>query len=618
MRATPPGIRLLTAVFLLATVGMAAGRTITVDDDGPADFDNIQAAIDDANDGDTVIVQPGTYTGEGNRDIDFLGKAITVRSEDAPENCVIDCQGSIAEPHRGFRFVNNETAESVVDGFMIVGGYSPTEDVGGYDYEVGGAIFCHSSGPTIRNCILRGNEADYWGGGGIYCVDGSPAISNTLFEGNHGHTGGGILCDNSEIAIDGCIFTGNWGIYAGICLRGNCNGRIVTSSIIGNGGTGIGCYRSQLTLDRCLIVSNNAGGGGGMWASQSNVDFRNCMIANNTVTYYGGGIEFVGRRWEDNILTMTGCTVVGNRAGKRGGGILATDYVEAIISNSILWGNVAREGQQLSLYATSHVGGTSTAQLFYCVLDGGIEGVYYPSHGGHKVTADNCIDVDPLFGPNYHLQEGSPCIDAGDPNYVAGPNETDLDGNQRVVDGDSDGNSVIDIGAYEYFVPPIEVYMKFTPQALNPYSSGRWVKAHFVLPEEFTIDDVDTNKPAKVSEPFEPHVESEYMKVFVNNDGLVEIEAAFGRGDFCASGIGGNSEVTVVGSFTTGQQFYGTETIRITTNYLKFLADLAFHWLQTDCGKPDWCGGVDLDQNSRVDFVDFALFDGCCIEVITE
>ncbi|MHC4572658.1 MAG: GLUG motif-containing protein [Planctomycetota bacterium] len=168
-------------------------------------------------------------------------------------------------------------------------------------------------------------------------------------------------------------------------------------------------------------------------------------------------------------------------------------------------------------------------------------------------------------------------------------------------------------------VPPIEVYMKFTPQALNPGSKGRWVKAHFVLPEGFVVEDVDANSPAKIIEPFEPDIESEYMNVFVNDADLVEIEAVFDRGEFCAAGIDGNSvELTAVGSLTTGQQFYGTETIRITTNYFKFLADLAFHWLDHDCGKPDWCGGVDLNHDSSVDFIDFALFDGCCIEVAAD
>jgi len=95
---------ILDFAFLLVAIPCEA-RIITVDDNSPADFNNIQAAINDANDGDTVLVADGTYTGEGNRDIDFLGKAIIVRSENGPENCIIDCQGSEAQPHQGFFFI---------------------------------------------------------------------------------------------------------------------------------------------------------------------------------------------------------------------------------------------------------------------------------------------------------------------------------------------------------------------------------------------------------------------------------------------------------------------------------------------------------------------------------
>ena len=66
------------------------GAIIIVDDDGPADFNNIQAAIDTANNGDTIEIQPGTYTGPGNRDIEFRGKAITVRSIDPCDPAVVD------------------------------------------------------------------------------------------------------------------------------------------------------------------------------------------------------------------------------------------------------------------------------------------------------------------------------------------------------------------------------------------------------------------------------------------------------------------------------------------------------------------------------------------------
>ena len=71
----------LFLLIMLFSAG-AHAKIITVDDDGPADFNSIQAAIDDASHGDVIEVQPGTYTGDGNRDIDFLGKAISGRLTD--------------------------------------------------------------------------------------------------------------------------------------------------------------------------------------------------------------------------------------------------------------------------------------------------------------------------------------------------------------------------------------------------------------------------------------------------------------------------------------------------------------------------------------------------------
>jgi hypothetical protein len=165
----------------------------------------------------------------------------------------------------------------------------------------------------------------------------------------------------------------------------------------------------------------------------------------------------------------------------------------------------------------------------------------------------------------------------------------------------------------------IEVAMKFTPQALNPGSKGNWVKAHFVLPEEYAVEDVDVDSPAKITEPFEPDIDSNYVNVFINDDNLVEVEAAFERGVFCEADISDEAiEVTVVGSFTSGQQFFGTDTIKVTTSYFKHLGILAAYWLEQECDKPGWCEGADLDQDSVVDFVDLALFDGCCIEVVGE
>ncbi|MHC4677008.1 MAG: hypothetical protein ACYTBZ_31380 [Planctomycetota bacterium] len=109
------------------------------------------------------------------------------------------------------------------------------------------------------------------------------------------------------------------------------------------------------------------------------------------------------------------------------------------------------------------------------------------------------------------------------------------------------------------------------------------------------------------------------MNVFINEDGLVEIEAAFERADLCGvESDGGPGEVTVTGLLMSGQYFYGTDTVKIINNNLRYLAIFASHWLDVDCGAPGWCSGVDIDRSSTVNFVDYALHDGCYIEVIEE
>jgi len=173
----------------------------------------------------------------------------------------------------------------------------------------------------------------------------------------------------------------------------------------------------------------------------------------------------------------------------------------------------------------------------------------------------------------------------------------------------------VDIGSDE-FVPTTEVRLKFTPQALGPADKGMWVKAHLVLSEGFAVDDVNANIPATLRF-LGAESQSEYMNIFINEDGLVEIEAAFDRAAFCTNGPA-EGTVKVIGLFTNGHYFYGTDSIKIINNSLKKLAVLASHWLRPDCRPPDWCDGLDLDHDSTVNFIDLAMLDACCIEIVTQ
>lgn len=599
----------------------------------PSSYSTIQEAIDSANNGDVVIIEDGTYTGAGNCDIQFNGKAITVKSENGAESCIIDCEGSENEPHSGFIFNNGEGRLSILEGVTIKNAYAPMRRIVNWDTRAGGGIFCERSSPTIRSCIIRENTADYCtfinyaGGAGIYCYKGSsPRIIACVIEENTTYSGGsGIMCvKTSNAIIEKCVIRNNNAVsdFAAAVDCSASSPAITECEITNNSSSGIVGTNGAIT--DCLIMNNLSGYyGGGLYVCKGPVrnciisentapknggasykctgPFVNCIISNNHTGGYGGAICLPGAGDYGYPCDLTNCTLIGNTA-YRGNAIYLSSVNPPVPHDLVIQNSILRNGHN-QIWNNNQ----SNVNITYSNIEGGYSG-------------EGNISLDPMLGlDGHHLLIGSPCIDAGDPNYVAGPNETDLDGNPRVADGDGDGNSVVDMGAYEYSMPPMtEVAMQFTPQALNPDSQGNWVKAHFVLPEGFGIEDVDTTIPVTLV-PF--GIQSAYIEVFSKRGRFGEsgIEIAFNRSAVCsAARDDGPTDVMVVGLVIGGEYFYGKDRIRIINNDLKYLGVLLSYWLDLDCGQPDWCGGIDLDQNTVVDFVDFALFNGCCIEVVGE
>ncbi|NQT19480.1 MAG: SBBP repeat-containing protein, partial [Planctomycetes bacterium] len=164
-------------------------------------FGAIQQAIDAASHGDVIILRDGTYTGDGNRDIDFAGKTVTLRSENGPSGCIVDCEGGEAAPHGGILFYSGEGPSSIVDGLTIRGAY-------GGD---GGGIYCSGTSPTLKNCIIADCRA--WYGAALFCSNASPALINVTITGNTAMlTGGGVYCFGSPRPnIANSIIWGNTG-----------------------------------------------------------------------------------------------------------------------------------------------------------------------------------------------------------------------------------------------------------------------------------------------------------------------------------------------------------------------------------------------------------------------
>lgn len=169
----------------------------------PADYAKIQDAINAAGNGDTVLVADGTYTGDGNRDLDFNGKSLTVTSQNGPTKTIIDCGGSVSANHRGFYFHSGETNVAQVNGITIKNGFAPT---GLNEYSWGGGMYILNSSPTIincsfSNCIALGKDYGNGLGGGIYIENGNPAINSCTFSNNMANGGG----DSGDAGFGGGI-----------------------------------------------------------------------------------------------------------------------------------------------------------------------------------------------------------------------------------------------------------------------------------------------------------------------------------------------------------------------------------------------------------------------------
>ena len=233
-----------------------------VDSDGSGDYTSIQLAIDAAPPYGTVTLGDGSFSANGNMDLDFHGKPIQLVSLNGnPSNCIIDCQGTESEPHRGFIFQSGENSESVIEGITIMGGYA----------DEGGAIKCESgSSPTIRNCVLRDNYAT--SGGALHCSEESnPQVEYTLIHSSEAATGGAISADTSSPTFENCTISYNSAPIASAAFLlystpsfENC---ILSHS---TGGSAIFCVDSNPILSCTDIVWNEGGDWVGCIADQQN------------------------------------------------------------------------------------------------------------------------------------------------------------------------------------------------------------------------------------------------------------------------------------------------------------------------------------------------------------
>jgi len=376
----------------LIIAGSCKADTLSV----PNEYSTIQVAIDAAIGGDTVLVANGTYTGSGNKNLDFHGKAITVESQNGPGKTVINCQGE----GRGVIFHSNEGSASILRGFTIKNGHVDGNSLFGGK---GGGIFCYDGAPTIDNCIISSCKADGFGGGGITLNSSSATISNTIIEYNTTMTcggglyifdsasptitnsivrynkttgyssGGGVCVIRSNPNFDHCTVSYNESDLSysgvpgkettnsgGISYREGSGGKLESSVIVFNKAQergGIGSWQAAPTINNCLIEGNEAtvDGGGGIGLYQnSDAKISNCTIRNNSAKEYGGGVSVWNETASSTGPEFTDTIIENNGAGDSGGGLNILDS-SFKLSRSIVRGNVSAKRAGIGFKAINGV-----------------------------------------------------------------------------------------------------------------------------------------------------------------------------------------------------------------------------------------------------------------------
>jgi hypothetical protein len=408
-----PGERTLKAILgLFATLALVSAfasasshaETYDVRPDGTGDFPTIQAAIDAAQDGDVIELANGSFTGDGNWDLSFRGKAITVRSKSGDPNlCRIHLQGT---PHRGFIFESGEGSESFLSGIKI-----------GYSYEVdgpGGGILCRfGSSPTVQNCVIYSCNAKYgYPGGGVSCSWSSPTFSECTFTGNSGTSGGGVESTDSFLTFNDCVFWNN--------------------ATDGGSGGGMQILRGAVRLTGCLFDRNGADElGGAVNSVDAHLELTDCVFIKNEVWHAGGGaISCSG-----GDLDLQFCSFLENY-GDFGPTTIRCPDAPAVLRNCTFYGNWGYQlpGPVMALGGDSEVRQTIIAfnpigvpiqcgdgpvELSCCDIYGNEDGNWVGCIGSQFGVNGN-ISEDPIFcdaeNGDLTLRSDSPCLPWTPPN----------------------------------------------------------------------------------------------------------------------------------------------------------------------------------------------------------
>ena len=319
----------LLALVLLAICSFitttSSARTLYITPSG-GDAPNIQAGINSADPGDTIVLSEGWFAGNGNRDIDFGGKAVVLRSESGdPTLCVIYCEGTEQQPHNGFIFQSVETAETVIEGITVQSAWGP-------------GVICDPDGltegasPTFRNCRFTNNV-----GPGVECFISQPTFIDCVFGFN---TDDGVTLNESTVDFENCLFISNTmaGLDAyGVITATNCE-------FTNNGGPGAKVRGEQTAFDNCEFSGNF---GGGVISDEAELFLTDCFVYDNEL--FGTKLMGSGLPADTTRAILARCTIWDNA----GSGIVA-EFGEIYPTQCTIYGNSHAQGAGIQCVDNSY------------------------------------------------------------------------------------------------------------------------------------------------------------------------------------------------------------------------------------------------------------------------
>lgn len=412
----------ILAILVLLSGQTSSARLLNI----PQDFQTIQAGIDAAQSGDSIVIAQGTY----HESLQIQDKSITIMSSNGNSRAIVDPR------HEGFGmfFQRCGSADSVVllqDLIIRNGGRAPEND--------GGGIIAYDSYLTLNrvdidSCWMPPLGWNLDEGGGLKAFNSHLSLVKVTIRECIAESGGAIMILNSYLEAENLIVENCRSLELGAVELIESNVRITTSRLNGipdrredaehvcRMGACIYLFRCAAVLDSAIIEGGTAESGGGLHAYQSVVEITRSIITGNNSVLMGGGLMF----WETRY-NIDHSVIYGNSAGDMGGGIFSADSSNSLIANSIIYSNRAPESPQ---YRSDCWRGWNVAvTVEYCDIEGGrnpadIEDTL--NWGAGNITAD------PRFvngrTRDFRLTARSPCLDAGNPGAPF-----DLDGTRSDI-----------------------------------------------------------------------------------------------------------------------------------------------------------------------------------------